>query len=108
MHEEPGPVAQAALREGDFVAAKMIRRLVDGNLLVRLAEGQVIMLGPKETCSWCWIPIQNRIRRTRRAVGRFTQSQRRTHCLLEWGPRRCLLARWGRALLSVKTQAAPG
>lgn len=61
MLEEPSPVAQAALREGDFVAAKMIRRQVDGNLLVRLAEGQVIMLGPKETCSWCWMYLSRTV-----------------------------------------------
>ena len=61
VFEEPGPVTQAVLREGDFVAAKMIRRLVDGNLLVRLAEGQVIMLGPKETCSWCWMYLSRTV-----------------------------------------------
>ena len=59
--EEPDPVAKAALREGDFVAAKMIRRLVDGNLLVRLPEGQVVMLGPKETCYWCWMYLSRTV-----------------------------------------------
>lgn len=59
--EETGPVAQVALREGDFVAAKMIRRLVDGNLLVRLPENQVVMLGPKETCSWCWMYLSRTV-----------------------------------------------
>ncbi len=59
--EEPGPIARAALREGNFVEATLVRRFADGNLLVRLQSGQVLMLGPKQTCSWCWIYVSRRV-----------------------------------------------
>ena len=51
-YDEPSPAARIVLNEGQFVEATLMRRFADGNLLVRLTDDSVYLLGPKQTCSW--------------------------------------------------------
>ncbi len=55
----PEPSLQAAqlLATGDYVEAHLMRRLAEGLLLVRLPDGDVWLLDPKEHCSWCWMYV---------------------------------------------------
>ena len=54
---EPSPKAAQLLAEGGYVEAHLMRRFAEGGLLVRLPDGDVWMLDPKEHCSWCWIYV---------------------------------------------------
>lgn len=59
--DEPSPAARILLNEGQFVEATLMRRFADGNLLVRLTDDSVYLLGPKQTCSWCWMYVSRRV-----------------------------------------------
>ena len=56
---EPSPKAAQLLAEGGYVEAHLMRRFAEGGLLVRLPDGVVWLLDPKEHCSWCWIYVGN-------------------------------------------------
>ncbi len=53
--------AKGILSAGDFVEVLLMRRFADGRLLVRLDDGDVFLLDPKKTCSWCWIYVDRRV-----------------------------------------------
>ena len=54
---EPSPEAKQLLAAGGYVEAHLMRRFAEGLLLVRLPDGAVWLLDPKESCSWCWIYV---------------------------------------------------
>ena len=54
---ESSPQAKQLLATGDYVEAHLMRRFAEGHLLVRLPDGAVWLLDPKEHCSWCWIYV---------------------------------------------------
>lgn len=58
---EPSPKAAQLLAEGGYVEAHLMRRFAEGGLLVRLPDGAVWLLDPKEHCSWCWIYVGKRV-----------------------------------------------
>ena len=58
---EPTTKARDMLRAGNFVEALLMRRFTDGRLLVRLQDGGVFFLDPKQTCPWCWIYVDHRV-----------------------------------------------
>ena len=58
---EPSPKATQLLAEGGYVEAHLMRRFAEGGLLVRLPDGTVWLLDPKEHCSWCWIYVGKRV-----------------------------------------------
>lgn len=58
---ELSPKAAQLLAEGGYVEAHLMRRFAEGRLLVRLPDGAVWMLDPKEHCSWCWIYIGKKV-----------------------------------------------
>jgi hypothetical protein len=58
---EPTTKARDMLRAGNFVEALLMRRFTDGRLLVRLQDGGVFFLDPKQTCPWCWIYVDRRV-----------------------------------------------
>ena len=58
---EPSPKAAQLLAEGGYVEAHLMRRFAEGGLLVRLPDGAVWLLDPKEHCSWCWIYIGKKV-----------------------------------------------
>ena len=60
-YDEPSPAARILLNEGQFVEATLMRRFADGNLLVRLHDYSVYLLGPKQACSWCWMYVSRRV-----------------------------------------------
>ena len=51
------PKAAQLLAAGGYVEAHLMRRFAEGYLLVRLPDGAVWLLDPKEHCSWCWIYV---------------------------------------------------
>ena len=58
---DPSPKAAQLLAEGGYVEAHLMRRFAEGHLLVRLPDGTVWLLDPKEHCSWCWIYVGKRV-----------------------------------------------
>ena len=57
LTSEPSPKAAQLLATGDYVEAHLMRRFVEGRLLVRLPDGAVWLLDPKTHCSWCWMYV---------------------------------------------------
>ena len=54
---EPSPKATQLLAAGGYVEARLLRRFAEGFLLVRLPDGAVWLLDPKEHCAWCWLYV---------------------------------------------------
>ncbi len=57
----PSPQAAQLLAAGGYVEAHLMRRFAEGLLLVRLPDGAVWLLDPKEHCSWCWIYVGKKV-----------------------------------------------
>ena len=61
-----------------------MRRFAEGGLLVRLPDGAVWLLDPKEHCSWCWIYVGKRVWvKLGQALGHAAQPQGRDRRVLE-------------------------
>ena len=59
---QPSPKAAELLAEGGFVEAYLMRRFVDGRLLIRMRDGDgVWFLDPKVNCLWCWIYVDKTV-----------------------------------------------
>ncbi len=53
--EETIPPPLAAYRTADLKIGVLVRRLKEGDLLIRRADGSHWILVPKTNCSWCWM-----------------------------------------------------